>query len=197
MDMWNACIAALEKRAGNEGRVAISDSERRHASLGRVADRSIDLAQGSAMFAKYSQEKRYITAKNISFDLFVSFYDVNSSSALVARIPKPMGSKGHKMLKKSLSHIKNPNIEARILGLQDGDKALLAEIKEFRKNYGSHLMEADLFGKNVRHVVLDLKVGILYDLLLLDRIYKPGELANTQRAEDSVSGAKELSFVEG
>ena len=196
MDMWNACITALEKRAGNEGKVAISDSERRHASLGRVGDRSIDLAQGSAIFAKYSEEKRYITAKGISFDLFVSFYDVNSSSALVARISKGLGGKGHRMLKKSLSQIKNPNIEARIVGLQDGDMALLGEIKEFRKNYRSHLMEADLFGKNIRHVVLDLKVGILYDLLLLDRIYKPGELANTQTAEDFASGAKELSFIE-
>ncbi len=38
------------------------------------------------------------------------------------------------------------------------------------------LFALGLFGNEIRHIALDTKTGLSYNVLLLDRIYRPGEL---------------------
>jgi hypothetical protein len=56
-------------------------------------------------------------------------------------------------------------------------------------------MEVDLFGEEKRHIVMDMKTGLSYDLLLENRIYRPGELKNDEKEEDFQSSTARLSFV--
>ena len=56
-------------------------------------------------------------------------------------------------------------------------------------------MEIDLFGTDKRHIALDLKTGTSYDLFLENRIYRPGELANSEKEEDFQRSVPPLSLV--
>jgi hypothetical protein len=47
----------------------------------------------------------------------------------------------------------------------------------------------------MRHIAFDTRQGMCYDLLLLDRIYRPHELANAERPEDFEKRRSELEFV--
>ena len=41
-----------------------------------------------------------------------------------------------------------------------------------------------MFGTDARHVAIYLKTGASYNLLLLNRIYRPGELKNQQAYDE-------------
>ena len=56
-------------------------------------------------------------------------------------------------------------------------------------------MEIDMFGEEKRHMAIDMKTGLSYDLLLENRIYRPGELKNDEKEDDFQSSTSRLSFV--
>ena len=47
----------------------------------------------------------------------------------------------------------------------------------------SGIFEADLFGSDRRNIAIDLKTGTSFNMLTENRLYKPGELANTTTEE--------------
>ena len=130
----------------------------------------------------------YINASNLTYDMLLSIYDFNSGRIAVARFDRFTDAiKSH--MQSFVRSFKNPNLEARMIGLQDGhglDDASKA-LGFINKNAIS-LNEADLFGTDIRHISIETKRGMSMDLLLLDRVYRPGELKNPQTYEQFLRG---------
>ena len=83
------------------------------------------------------------------------------------------------MIEKELRKLKPANIEVRLIGLQNGDNPLrLNETVDFIKKMKLPVFEADLFGGDTRHICIDIKTGVSFDVLISNRLYKPGELTN-------------------
>ena len=61
--------------------------------------------------------------------------------------------------------------------------------------FKSSLMETDLFGEETRHIVFDMKLGMSFNLLLLNRIYKQYELLNMTTKPEFDLRKSELKFV--
>ncbi|MGC8648161.1 MAG: hypothetical protein ACP5SJ_01525 [Candidatus Micrarchaeia archaeon] len=126
-------------------------------------------------------DKRYIGAKELSYDLLLSLYEINSKSAFAIRLYKDSGS-ATKLVDNylaSLRRLKKAIVEARIIGMQDNeDTSTLGDVLSMLAKRKIEIYEADLFGTSTRHIALDLHTGATFDILIYDRIYKPGELAN-------------------
>ena len=45
------------------------------------------------------------------------------------------------------------------------------------------IFEADLFGNSTRHIAIDIYSGMSFNVLLEDKLYKPGELVNNMTRE--------------
>jgi len=130
---------------------------------------------------------RYLAAPNLTYDMVVSIYDVNQRNVLVCRvfkfgdIVKREGTKFINSLKKD-----KPNLEARIIGMQKNQDFyfILNQIFDFLISNKIRLVEVDLFGDNTRHIAIDTKLGTSYNVLMEDRIYRPGELVNSTTVEN-------------
>ena len=119
--------------------------------------------------------------------MLVLLYDVNTSGFFAFRAAQEEDLK--MPVKEFVSRLKRPNIEIRAIGMQNSSKDYgtgLANMIEAAytlcKPY-ARLVEVDLFGTDQRNIAIDTKLGMTFDLLLFDRFYKPGELANTLSAE--------------
>jgi len=79
-----------------------------------------------------------------------------------------------------------PNLEARIIGMQKNQDFyfILNQIFDFLISNKIRLVEVDLFGDNTRHIAIDTKLGTSYNVLMEDRIYRPGELVNSTTVEN-------------
>ena len=64
----------------------------------------------------------------------------------------------------------------------------------FQRRVNGHFMEVDLFGTDTRHIALDLKTGVSYNLLLLNRLYRAGELACQVNKEAYDKMRSDLAF---
>ncbi len=128
-------------------------------------------------------EVRYVVANNITYDMLMSIYDVNARSVFVCRLFGFEGNTSAQLSSyiESLGKLKRkPNLETRLIGLQSKQKAdYLGQISDLISAAGIKLMEVDLFGKETRHIAIDMKLGVSQDVLLEDRLYRPGELINT------------------
>ncbi|MDE1874244.1 MAG: hypothetical protein KGI04_03970 [Candidatus Micrarchaeota archaeon] len=195
MDFWHVFEAEQVKPEFGSGRLYIASRDRIHLSLSHVERYSILLGMNQGTFRKYSEEQRFIITKDMDHDLFVSIYDVNTTQSALLRFSQPLGDVA---LKKAVSWarlLKKPNLELRIIGLQDKDTELLNTAERLHSLTKPALMEADLFGAETRHLVFDTKLGMVFNLLLLNRIYRPHELATTVSAEDYGKTKSELVFV--
>ncbi len=185
--------SVLGKRVGGRGfgqsRYLATGKERPHISRSKL------LANDSTEFVGLGEEKkgsymgwmgrRYIAAENLTYDFIITFYDVNSPYLSVVRLFE--AERLMKSLKRALKDdaSSRPNIEARIIGLQNGQEhGFLSEALDLLSKRGVRLIEADLFGGDVRHIAIDLKTGASYNVLLEDRSYRPGELMNHMTLED-------------
>ena len=123
--------------------------------------------------------ERYIAALNLTYDAIVTIYNVDSRELCVCRF-YDFGAKEIKALDGFLRQMKGPrNLEARIIGFQNSEGAGSAgAIADFIRARGIRLAEADMFGTNIRHVAIDSKLGVGFEVLLENRVYKPGELKN-------------------
>ena len=128
---------------------------------------------------------RYVAALNMSYDLLMSVYDVDTKSMIIHRLfgidQNFVGSTD-----KYLRQFKNrkPNVEVRLIGMQDNeDYNYLYEIAELLTSKELPLVEVDLFGAEQRHIAIDAKLGMSFNVLMEDRIYRAGELANTLTLE--------------
>jgi hypothetical protein len=145
----------------------------------------VKLGEHSQVAYRDWEGRRYIAAEALTYDFLVTFYDVNSSRGFAARM---FGEKElHRVLGLGLGSVMSPrpNIEVRMMGLQNGqDHGFLKAALSFVSKKGIRLIEADLFGEDIRHVAVDLKTGASYNILLEDRSYRPGELINRMTIED-------------
>ena len=176
-------------------RLYLSTSKRNHASIAQIASRSISLERNNGIFLKYSEKHRYLVAKSITFDMLLTMYDVNSRSIVAIRPALPTEANDLKEVWKMLGHMKNANMEVRAIGLQNGWRGYAKSFNDIYKISKGHCMEIDMFGEEKRHIAIDMKTGLSYDLLLEDRIYRPGELKNDEKEEDFQSSTARLSFV--
>jgi hypothetical protein len=195
MDFWDMCIRLSNNLDFPSKRVLLNTLDRHHASLEMIEDRSTELQMNSAMMIKYREDMRYVLIKNITFDVLISFYDVNSQSALLIRPSADLDKNSIEQINRRLSNLKKPNIEARIVGMQNNDDSMADVVKAMYMLKKGRLIEVDIFGSNVRNIAMDLKTGALYDLLLLNRIYRPTELANTVTKQQFSEKISKLGFV--
>jgi hypothetical protein len=176
----------------------LNSKERAHMSRIRLDSNSnvVYINTGELKEAHYTDiEPRYIAAVGLIYDILISIHDVNSKSTFVYR---PYGSAPllhdgklrHKILSLSKSR---PNLEARIIGFQNNQDygQLLDDISNFIIKNRIKLVEVDLFGSNARHIAIDTKLGMSFDILLDNRPYKQGELVNNITIENFEKGLKD------
>lgn len=195
MDFWSVYEAEKAKPEFGSGRLYIASRDRIHLSLSSVETYGTTLDINQAIVKGYKEEERFVLAKDLTNDLFISIYDVNVASALLLRASMPLAGTLTAQIIAKIKKIKNPNLEMRLAGLQDKGTELLPAVESFHKAFKSSLMEVDLFGNEIRHLVFDLKLGMLFNLLLLNRIYRPGELVNATILDEFNKRRSELKFV--
>lgn len=177
MDMWQSYEKRRLSTDFGASRILLSSGERWNASLNRVAPKAMVLESNATIKLKYTEQARYITAKDILEDLLVAAYDVNSFYCFAARITEESPHKIIREINAFRKGLRDPNVELRFIGLQNGSKRLTQHIDSIKRLNIGHSAEFDLFGTDRRHIVIDTKVGKPYNLLLLNRLYRPGELS--------------------
>ena len=128
---------------------------------------------------------RYASALNISYDLLVSLFNVDTGDTLVCRT---FGSDENmkSFMGKYLASLgkKGQNLEVRLIGMQSGQEhGYLYDLAEMISAKSLPLVEVDLFGDEVRHIAIDTKLGVSYNVLLENRLYKAMELKNATTIE--------------
>ena len=180
MDFWHAYTSTLSKPEFGTTRSLTAAMERNTASLNAVSQRAIKLEIDSSIKTMLDPiGKRYVISDNITFDIVVSIYDINSTNALVFRTAKNHIEKSLQIaINKFAKGIKKPNFELRCIGLQNGSKEAANIVSEMHNIAKGSIAEIDLFGSEIRHICIDLKTGLTYDLLLENRRYRAAELTN-------------------
>lgn len=125
---------------------------------------------------------RYMFSEALSYHTLISVYDVNTRALCITNLFKPDSSVFNylsKIISKMSSTQKknSPSLEGRIFGMQNtqNTQLLIDIIRLFELNNIS-LVEADLFGNELRNIAVDAHTGMSFNLLPLDRVYRPGEL---------------------
>ncbi len=198
MDLWNTYRGYRVQPGFSSERLYIRVRNRIDTSLSAVDYSRKEVGPGEAATVTFAPEHRYLTVSNVTFELLVSVYDVNSRSFLVLRPTTPIDRADAAKIRDFIGRLRRPNIEVRLLGMQSGAanvKDLLDSIDQVQKAAGGNLMEVDLFGNVTRNIAFDARTGLSYDLMLLNRIYKPGELATTAKEADFSKAASKLKFV--
>ncbi len=180
MDFWHAYTSTLSKPEFGTTRSLNAAMERNTASLHAVSQRAIKLEIYSSVKTMLdSIGKMYIISDNVTFDIMVSIYDINSTNALVFRTAKNHIEKPLQItINKFVKGIKKPNFELRCIGLQNGSKDAANTVSEMHNIVKGSIAEIDLFGSETRHICIDLKTGLTYNLLLENRRYRAAELTN-------------------
>ncbi len=194
MDFWQLYRSRIANGA-TDGGLEMRYSDRKHTSLAMVEDRAVHLELGNILHTAYNEAKRYIIAKEISYDLLVEFYNVNNRETVALRAGSAMTEREMSGIVSVLKRIRNPNLEIRLIGLQNGYADPLAGIDYFAKKIKCMMVEVDLFGTDTRNIAIDTKTGLPYNLFLLNRIYRPGELANKTTVDEFKGSLKKLSFI--
>ncbi len=182
MNFWPILKNDLKKEDFGLGRYILntcdmqSVKDRHHTSFNLVKSSFYEIKLNEKIETNLDKV-RYIIAKSISFDSILSLYDVNSSNIYVTRVYNSLDLKEIEKF-----YNKKRNIEIRIIGMQNGQKDYINKFLPLEK-FGV-LSEVDIFGNEIRHIAIDLKTGMTYNLLLENRIYRPGELLNQTKQED-------------
>ncbi len=187
--------ALSENGIGSE-RYRLAYKERTHISKHVLDAKSdalyLDIGKFHRGVYRSAADLRYVAATNVTYDMLMSLYDANTSNAFVFRL---YGfDEGARLIfnnyAESLRRMR-PNLEARIIGLQSKQNcAYLKRAAAMLDDNGIKLVEADLFGGEVRHIAIDLKLGASHSILMDDRLYRPGELANMLTFEQFERGLR-------
>ena len=202
MDYWNAKNSeTLRKGFGMQRMVLSSKSSvvalnRPHTSLSMLNGRAREIARSTAFAQGFELSgTRYVLAKDLTYELFVSLYDVNSGAGIFLRPTYPLDSGDIKKLRSMILKLKKPNLEIRTIGMQSGDASLMKVVDELHNALKVDMIEMDFFGNTVRHIAVDLKTGMSYDVLLLDRIYRAEELLTTEKRNEFEPRVSKIKFV--
>lgn len=195
MDFWSVYEKEKTKPEFGNARLYIASRDRIGLSLSTVERYSVLLGMNQGTARRFSDEFRYVLVKELTHDLLVSIYDVNTTQSFLLRFSEALGDAAVKKLAGDVRKIRKPNLEMRVIGLQDNNTELLSALERLHAALKPSLMEVDLFGKETRHIAFDTKLGMSFNLLLLNRIYRPHELANALSLEDFNEKRSELKFV--
>jgi hypothetical protein len=175
---------ALKAEDGTGKALDMNSRERPHVSrskievFGNTHYISADEWESTRYEGESSELKRYLACKDLTYDLMLSVYDVNSCTLACARLFSGTGG-AESWLRKLIAGLRKPNLEARLIGLQDGeDASVLSNALTLLESLHIPVVEADLFGTETRHVAIDAKQGMSFNILIEDRLYRPGELLN-------------------
>src|SRR5271157_1799116 len=133
MDFWKIYQNARASGDFGQQRLYLRSRDRIHASLSAVEAYGANLDPDRGLSASYGEGTRYVLAKDLTYDLLVSLYDVNSSSALILRSSSPPGKRTIAEIRRRLGRLKKPNLEMRAIGLQNGDRAMLDALGRIRE----------------------------------------------------------------
>ncbi|MEM0148371.1 MAG: hypothetical protein QXY10_02135 [Candidatus Micrarchaeaceae archaeon] len=142
-----------------------------------------ELKIGASIVINQASKQRYVYASNVIYDAILSLYYVNAQLLFVGRFFSFSGIS--KDVEEWLKPLKGKErfVEARLIGMQDA-----SPIEELQKAMeaikGVPIMEADLFGSDIRHIAIDSKLGTSFFVFELDRAYRPGELSCNVSIED-------------
>ncbi len=195
MNFWSVYEEEKAKPEFGNVQLYIRSRDRIHLSLSHVEHHGVLLGMNQGTFRKYSEEGRFVMSKSLTHDLFVSIYDVNTTQSTVLRFSQKLSDGALKKVTTNLRALKKPNLEMRVIGLQDRDTELLSSAERLYASAKPALVELDVFGGETRHLVFDTKLGMVFNLLLLNRIYRPHELATTQSADEYNKMKAELKFA--
>jgi hypothetical protein len=204
MDLWEHFSKLMAKSVFAEEKIFLGSrkstylpNERAHSSFSAIADEFREIKLGELFFQKMSDNIRYIYAKDISYDLFVSIYSVSNEEGLFFRLGAPINKIEQKMVNKLYSKLNDKHIEVRIVGMQSKQQNAkqIVDSLDFIRKRGNRLVEADLFGGDIRHVAIDLKTGLSYNILVNNVVYKPGELANKISFDEFSKNIASLKLV--
>ena len=191
MSFEDIFLLEISKASANKSRWNLAYRERRNLSKTKLDkyENSIPLAGDGHAEGRYGPRgPRYITAAGLTSGLIFSIYEINSASALVTRIEKSMPPAS--VFENFFKKFKKPNVEARFIGLQNGDgTAPLYGVYDILSKRKIPICEADLFGDETRNLAMDLKTGMFFNVLVENRLYRPGELKNKGLAVVGETGA--------
>lgn len=183
------------KKAVMSSKSSVFALNRPHTSLSMVKENATEVSLNQAFFFPGKEGLRYIISREITFDLLLTIYEVNSHMGVFARISKPLEKEEIAKIKNMLLKIGKSNFEMRAIGLQNADSSLVKSVRELHDATKAELIEVDLFGNMKRHFALDTKTGMSYDLLLEDKAYRAEELINTQTPDEFKASASKLNFM--
>ncbi len=186
MPFNEAFFEAYKSKNFGQSQFIRNNKERQHISVSKMEEHDDIMYIDVGKFSEYrytgTTDKRYLGFKNVVFDFIFTVYDIDSGSAFIARLYKKDQEQHKRLLQEMDRYLKSKkrsNFEARIIGLQDGeDYSYTEEIIDILGKRKIAFYEIDLFGSEVRHVAIDMRIGTTYNMLLLNRVYRPGELAN-------------------
>ena len=205
MDFWGYFKSISAREKFYEEKITLGSvkstylpSERVNTSIALISDFLKEIKIGNIIFEKNNFNTRYIYANNLTYDILVSIYSVSNESGILFRTALPLNKDEAKIIKRLYSRIKDRNIEVRIIGMQNKQanaKDLVNSLLFLEKIGKNSLVEVDLFGNEVRHVAIDLKTGLSYNVLIKNIIYKPGELINNLSFDDFSKNVSRLKLV--
>jgi hypothetical protein len=195
VDLWNKYNDDSGSPIFGSKRYYLRLGTRWNTSLSSVSAKSIDVKFGEAHALRYDESHRYLLAKDLTYDMILSIFDVNTSSVVVARLTVPLGKADLEKMRSAVAGMRMKNIELRLIGLQNKADLLLGSMTLFQTYLKGALAEVDLYGNERRHIAIDTKTGTTYNLLLNNIIYKPGELTSTLTKEAFAERRSKFHFV--
>lgn len=179
VELAGVLVKMLEDK-NSTSKIYLSYRERRHISKIKMEQYEdvkyvrLDSDENTDFKAPFAE--RYIGATDITYSMLASIYDVNSSKLAVFNVfenPKNCINGFFDFVRK----LKSPNLEARLIGMQNGSDIKTAElILEYLIKNRIALVEVDLFGNEKRHIAIDSKNGMSFNILVNNINYRPGEL---------------------
>lgn len=189
MSLEKALSDEMKKPGFGSASCRLYFKDRPHISRSRVdkADGASYLDMDKSASVRYSDiSTRYIAVINMTYDLLLSVYDVDTKDIFAMRVfvHRPDTFKALEKYLLRISRNKYKRFEARLIGMQDKqDHSILMPIFKALGKYRVPVYEVDLFGNQVRHIALDSYLGTSFNILMQDRIYRPGELNNQMTQE--------------
>ena len=195
MFIWGAALGfenifkGMVKEGANRSEFVLRSKERPHISRAKI---DIDsnarcVGTGSFLYSRYTSEldERYVAAAHLTYDLLFSMHELKTGKSIIYRPFQEAGLLGTAVRRKVEALGSGANIEARVIGMQNGQGlGIVQEISDFIIANGIRLVEVDLFGGDTRHIAIDAKLGTSFNILMEDRIYRPGELGNPMTMEN-------------
>lgn len=189
MSFEYAVSQALLGDKPGESRIHISSKDRPNMSLSKLQEgnNNIEIKSGEVKRLDYESwhNARFLFAKGIESDALLTFFEVNNSK-LVAFRGLDLDYKSAAAIRSEVRKILSPkpNLESRIIGFSNGTNIqYLRDMLNLSRELKAKLVESDTFGNELRHVAIDSRFGISYNVLLENRPYRAGELIIISQAQ--------------